>query len=139
MELFYNTVHGINIRDYSQEQVNAWAPKSMNYQEWKDKLIQKISYVADDNGKIVGFGELEEDGHIDCFYCHKDFQGKGIGTKLLETIQSKAESLGIKRLFVEASITAKPFFEAKGFKVVKCQEVERRGIKFKNYAMEKVF
>ena len=137
MNLFYNTVHQINIRDYSKEQVDAWAPKDMDYQRWKDALFRKITYVADDNGKIVGFGELEDDGHIDRFYCHKDFQRKGVGTMILEAIQSKARSLGLKSLFTEASITARPFFEAKGFKVVTCQEVEHRKMKFRNYAMSK--
>lgn len=32
MNLFYNTVHEININDYTQEQVNAWASESMDYE-----------------------------------------------------------------------------------------------------------
>ena len=76
MNLFYDTVHQINIRDYSKEQVDAWAPKDMDYQRWKDALFRKITYVADDNGKIVGFGELEDDGHIDRFIAIKIFREK---------------------------------------------------------------
>ncbi|MDZ8028807.1 MAG: GNAT family N-acetyltransferase [Nostoc sp. DedQUE11] len=137
MKLFHDTIHQINIGDYSQEQVDAWAPKNMDYEVWHKRLQFKLPYIAEDNGEIVGFAELEADGHIDCFYCHSKYQRKGIGSKLLNHLENTAKSQGIKRLYTEASITAKPFFENKGFNVVKEQQVERRGVWFKNYVMEK--
>ncbi|MBW4606753.1 MAG: GNAT family N-acetyltransferase [Hassallia sp. WJT32-NPBG1] len=137
MKLFFDTVHEINIQDYSQEQVNAWAPENMDYEVWHKRLQTKLSYIAEDNGEIVGFGELEPDGHIDCFYCHSKYQKMGIGSKLLIHIENSANLQGIKRLYTEASITAKPFFQSKGFSIVKEQQVERRGVTFKNYVMEK--
>ncbi|MFN6558774.1 MAG: GNAT family N-acetyltransferase [Nostoc sp. ChiSLP01] len=136
-KLFYDTIHEINIADYTQEQVDAWAPKNIDYEVWHKRLQVKLPYIAEDNGEIVGFGELEADGHIDCFYCHSKYQRKGIGSKLLTHLEKTAISQGIKRLYTEASITAKPFFEHQGFIVVKEQEVERRGVWFKNYVMEK--
>ncbi|MDZ8242367.1 MAG: GNAT family N-acetyltransferase [Nostoc sp. ChiQUE01a] len=137
MKLFHDTIHQINIGDYSQEQVDAWAPKNMDYEVWHKRLQFKLPYIAEDNGEIVGFAELEADGHIDCFYCHSKYQRKGIGSKLLNHLENTAKSQGIKRLYTEASITAKAFFENKGFNVVKEQQVERRGVWFKNYVMEK--
>ncbi|WP_414545402.1 GNAT family N-acetyltransferase [Nostoc sp. CCY0012] len=137
IDLFYNTVHEVNIRDYTKEQIDAWAPVEMDIEVWINSLKTKFTYVVENNGKIVGFGELEANGHIDKFFCHKDFQGQGIGTMILEQIESKARSLGIKRLFVEASITAKPFFANKNFLLVTEQEVERRGQKLINFVMEK--
>ncbi len=137
MQLFYDTVHNINIRDYTQEQVNAWAPQDMDYQHWNERLNSKMTYVAEIDEKIVGFAQLEANGHIDCFYCHNDFQGMGIGARLLDAIQRKAEELGINRLFTEASITARGFFERKGFTEIKKQEVELRGMKFINFCMAK--
>jgi GNAT superfamily N-acetyltransferase len=138
IKLFYDTVHEVNIRDYTEAQVEAWAPINIDVEVWTKKLKSKFTYVAEEGNKIVGFAELESNGHIDCFYCHKSFQGQGIGTQLLQAIESKANLLGIKRLFTEASITAKPFFERKGFNLVKQQEVERRGQKFINFVMEKI-
>jgi N-acetylglutamate synthase-like GNAT family acetyltransferase len=138
MKLFHDTVHEVNIRDYTKEQVDAWAPANMNSEIWIRDLKSKFTYVSEENNEIIGFGELEENGHIDCFYCHKDFQGRGIGTQLLKHIESKAKSLGLKNLFTEASITARPFFGSKGFIVVRKQEVERRGQKFINFLMEKI-
>ncbi|BDI20226.1 acetyltransferase [Nostoc cf. commune SO-36] len=137
MKLFYNTVHEINICDYTQEQVDAWAPENMDYEVWHKRLQAKLPYIAENNSEIVGFAELEADGHIDCFYCHSKYQGKGIGSKLLIHIESTAKLQGIQRLYTEASITAKPFFAKRRFSVVREQQVERRGVWFQNYVMEK--
>jgi putative acetyltransferase len=157
MQLFYDTVHEVNNRDYSLDQVDAWAPKHADVEAWKQSLSSKLTDVAEADvaeadvaeadvaeaegaeveGAIVGFAELETTGHIDRFYCHKNWQRKGVGTQLLKQLESKAVSLGIKRLFVEASITAQPFFISQGFVVIKQQEVERRGQKFINFVMEK--
>lgn len=137
VQLFYDTVHQINIRDYTKAQVDAWAPKDIDIENWTKSLSNKFTFVAEDGEIIAGFGELETNGHIDCFYCHKDFQRKGVGTQILEHIESKAKDLGINKIFTEASITAKPFFERHKFIAIKKQEVERRGQKLINFVMEK--
>jgi putative acetyltransferase len=137
VKLFYDTVHEVNIRDYTQAQVDAWAPADIDIASWTTSLSSKFTFVAEEGKKIAGFGELEPNGHIDRFYCHKDFQGKGVGTQILAQIELRAKILEIRKLFTEASITAKPFFESKGFMVIKQQEVERRGQKFINFVMEK--
>jgi GNAT superfamily N-acetyltransferase len=138
VKLFYDTVHEVNIRDYTKAQVDAWAPVDIDIETWSKSLSSKFTFVAEEGEKIAGFGELEANGHIDRFYCHKDFQGKGAGTQILAKIELQAQSLGIKKLFTEASITAKPFFESKGFIAVKQHEVERKGQKLINFAMEKI-
>ena len=138
VKLFYDTVHEVNIRDYTKAQVDAWAPADIDIESWTKSLSSKFTFVAEEGETIVGFGQLEGNGHIDCFYCHKDFQRQGIGRIILEQIDAKARNSGIKKLFTEASITAKAFFESYGFMVVKKQEVERRGQKFINFAMEKI-
>lgn len=138
MQLFYDTIHEVNIRDYTKPQLDAWTSVNMDVEVWMNSLKSKLTYVAEEDNKIVGFGELEANGHIDRFYCHKDFQGQRVGTKILEQIELTAKNLEIPKLFVEASITAKPFFERRGFLVVKKQEVERRGQKLINFVMEKL-
>lgn len=137
MTLFYETVHEVNIRDYSQAQVDAWAPKEMDYDSWQKGLSSKLTFVAELGSAIVGFAELEENGHIDRFYCHKEYQGVGIGTRLLSAIEEEACRHGIARLFTEASITAMPFFVKRGFVVLEEQTVTTRGVSFINYRMEK--
>lgn len=138
VKLFYDTVHEVNIRDYTKAQVDAWAPADIDIASWTKNLSSKFTFVAEEGETIAGFGQLEADGHIDCFYCHKDFQRQGIGKIILEQIDAKAKSLGIEKLYTEASVTAKPFFESEGFIVIRKQEVERRGQRFINFAMEKI-
>ena len=137
VKLFYDTVHEVNIRDYTTAQVDAWAPADTDIQIWMQSLSSKLTFVAEEGDTIAGFGELEANGHIDRFYCHKDFQRQGIGKLILTQIESKAQELRLKKLFTEASITARSFFEAQGFMMIREQEVERRGQKIINFAMEK--
>jgi putative acetyltransferase len=138
--IYYNTIHRVNIRDYSQAQVDAWAPSDSvdDYSGWLEKLEKIKPFVAVTGEKIVGFAEFEPNGHIDCFYCHHEWQGKGVGSALMQYIFEKADQQTIPRICAEVSITAKPFFERKGFNIVKEQIVTLRGVELKNFVMEKV-
>jgi len=136
-QLFHDTVREINRRDYSTSQVEAWAPNDLNFRNWAETCTQRFTFVADDAGIIAGFGELEPNGHIDCFFCHKDYQGQGVGRLIYQAIETKAVELSLPRLLVEASITAKPFFERMGFTLINEQTVSARGETFINYLMEK--
>ncbi|NJP12601.1 MAG: GNAT family N-acetyltransferase [Leptolyngbyaceae cyanobacterium RU_5_1] len=136
--LFHETVREINIHDYSSAQVKAWAPDNIHFRDWENTCSNRFTYVADDAGIIAGFGELESNGHIDCFYCHKNYQRCGVGSQIYQAIEAKALDLKLNHLMVEASITAKPFFQRMGFSIVKQQEVLCRGERFINYVMEKL-
>ncbi|MBD2665684.1 GCN5-related N-acetyltransferase [Richelia sinica FACHB-800] len=138
IQLFYDTVHRINIQDYNQEQVNAWATGDQDKQQWVERLSNSFTFVAVEQDLIIGFSNLEINGRIDCFYCHHAWQRRGVGKRILEKIELTARELKIHRLFTEASITAKPFFASHNFIVVQQQEVERRGQKFRNFLMEKL-
>lgn len=138
VQIYYNTIHTINIKDYTQEQCDAWAPQeTLQVEGWQKKWLHNEPLVAIYDDKIVGFAEFEPSGHIDCFYVHHAFQGQGIGSALMEKIEQIAHQKNISRLFAEVSITAKPFFEKKGFYVVKKQTIVRHGIKLDNFIMEK--
>jgi len=137
--IFYNTIHKINIQHYTQEQVDVWAPElSLEGERWKKKFERTKPFVATVGDQIVGFAEFEDDGHIDCFYCHHDWIGKGVGKALMNAIVKKANEKGIRRIFAEVSITAKPFFEKQGFRIVLEQKVIKNGVALTNYKMEKV-
>ncbi|MES9818588.1 MAG: GNAT family N-acetyltransferase [Candidatus Thiodiazotropha sp.] len=135
--LLYDTVHKVNSKDFTQAQIEAWAPSQWDLSQWRKRLIKTNPFVAEDNNQLVGFAELESNGHIDCFYCAHNWQGKGVGSALLKAIEHEATKLGISRLFAEASITAKGFFEKKGFSVEGEQTVSQRGEQFTNYAVAK--
>lgn len=136
--LLYHTVHKVNGKDYSQAQVEAWAPFEWDILQWKKRLLRTNPFVAEENGQLVGFADLEHNGHIDSFYCAHNWQRKGVGSALLNAIEQMAKSQGISRVFAEASITAKGFFLSKGFSVEGEQAVSLRGEQFINYAVSKL-
>ncbi|SFJ54344.1 GNAT family N-acetyltransferase [Thermoflavimicrobium dichotomicum] len=118
--LFYDTVHSVNARDYTLEQLNAWAPKRSaderkeQVERLKLSLRKHISYVADMGGQVVGFADIIEDGYLNRMFAHKDHQGEGIGSALLRKLECEVMQLGITEVRTDASITAKPFFERHG-------------------------
>ena len=137
VELFKNTVHTINARDYNKEQLNSWAPEEINYMAWDKSLLEHYSIVAEKSGIIVGFGDIDSLGYFDRLYVHKDYQGKGIAAKIAGELETHALENGVQKIITHASITAKPFFEKRGYKVIKEQTVECRGQILTNFVMEK--
>ena len=135
--LFRDTVRRINGRDYSQQQVMAWAPDEIDAARWRRRFGDKVVWVADLDGVPVGFVDVARDGLIDMLYVHADHQGRGIASLLLRTVEASAQTRGLLRLFTEASITARPFFERRGFRVIAPQRVMRWAQEFLNYRMDK--
>lgn len=133
-QLFYDTVHSVNARDYTEEQLNVWAAGNVDLEKWNKSFLEHYSVIAVENDSIVGFGDMDQTGYLDRLYVHKECQGQGIATAICDKLE---ESVHIAKYITHASITAKPFFEKRGYKVVKEQQVERQGILLTNYVMEK--
>ena len=85
-------------------------------------------------GEPVGFADMDETGYLDRLFIHKDHQRHGIAALLCDWLEREA---AVSRFTTHASITAGPFFEKRGYRVVREQLVEVRGILLKNYMMEK--
>lgn len=132
-ELFYNTVHTVNLKDYAIEQLNAWATGKVDLEQWNRSLQAHFSLVAVDGGMIVGFGDIDTTGYLDHLYVHKDCQGKGIATAICEVLEQAVSS----KIITHASITAKPFFENRGYRVITEQQVVRQNVLLTNFIMEK--
>lgn len=137
LQLFNDSIHLVSSKDYSLAQVNAWAPKARSLAEWETSFNNKTVYVVETSSGLAGFAEIEDNGHIDRFYTSAQHQGLGVGKMLLAQIEEYAKSQSLKRLFVEASITAKPFFSKRGFELLEQQTVTLRGVEFTNFRMEK--
>lgn len=136
-DLFHETVHTINRRDYSEAQVQAWAPLPIDYAAWEARLQRTRPLVAEVAGEIAGFAELQPDGHIDCFYVHKSYQGMGVGGALLAAIERRACCACLPQLSVHASLTAVAFFRRRGFIAIRQNVVVRRGEQLVNVVMAK--
>lgn len=133
-ELFYWTVHRVNARDYSEEQLDVWATGDADLEVWDRSFREHFSLVAVENERIVGFGDMDETGYLDRLYVHADYQRQGIGTAICDKLES---TVNVSQFVTHASITARPFFEERGYKVVKEQQVERGGIYLTNFVMMK--
>lgn len=138
--LFYDTVHTVSAADYSAEQLAAWAPEALRQElveRWKASLANNDTFVAWKGGIIVGFSDLAANGKLDRLYVHKDYQRQGVADSLLKKIEQQARSQKVEKLTADVSITAKPFFEHRGFTVIEPQTVQRFGVELKNYRMVK--
>lgn len=139
--IFHEAVRAVGRKDYSQAQVKVWSPQPVP----ADKFLARVSdgrsvFVAvNENDEPIAFIELEENGHIDCFYCHPDAVGTGVGTALFEQLESAALAAGLSRLYVEASEAARRFFLGKGFSLIKRRDFERNNVQIHNFLMEKNF
>jgi putative acetyltransferase len=137
LALFRDTIRRVNSRDYGPEQVRAWASDDIDPVGWASRFEGRFVVVAEDAGRPAGFAELEANGHVDRVYVSADHQGQGVGRALLTAVIDEARRRGLARLFLEASITARRFFEREGFTLLAPQVVTLRGAEFVNYRMER--
>lgn len=134
-KLFYQTVHTVNAKDYTMEQLDAWADGHIDLEVWNHSFLEHHTVVALEDDRIVGFGDIDKSGYLDRLYVHKDYQQKGIATAICNELERVVEA---DQITTHASITAKPFFMLRGYTVIKEQQVIRNGISLTNYVMEKI-
>ena len=127
MDLFYVTVHEVNKNDYSEEQLDAIAPKDANEYHWEKSLEKNHTIVVEEDDKLIAFGNIGKTGYLDRLYVHPDYLRKGIASKLVEELEEYAKKHGSHVINVTSSITSKAFFESKGYAVIEEQINERRG------------
>jgi putative acetyltransferase len=139
IEVFRASVRRTTRRDYTHEQVLVWAPDEIDVAAWATRYDTRQAWVVEAGGsEIVGFIELEGSSHLDMLYVHPAQQRRGVASALLRQLESAARLRGAQRLRTEASITARPFFEHRGFLLIAEQTVALRGQQLINYRMERL-
>ncbi|MCZ0738327.1 GNAT family N-acetyltransferase [Phreatobacter sp. AB_2022a] len=134
--VFQRAVRETAARDYDPVQIAAWS--TVDRTRWRERRGSRPTWVAVRHGMVVGFSDLEPDGHLDMMFVDPGHQGAGIASRLLATVESAAREGGLLHLFTEASRTARPFFERRGFQLVAEQQVELRGATLTNFRMRKL-
>ncbi len=127
-ELFYHTVHTVCARDYTQPQLDAWADGRVELAAWNASFLEHTTLVAVEGETIVGFADLAADGYLDRLYVHRDWQRRGVASALCDALPGARVT--------HASLTARPFFEQRGWRVVREQQVARHGVLLTNFVME---
>ena len=126
-ELFYQTVHGVCGRDYTPQQLDAWADGQVDLAAWDASFQAHTTLVAEWDGVIVGFADLADGGYLDRLYVHRDYQRRGIAAALCDGLPGAR--------LTHASLTARPFFERRGWRVEREQQVARHGVNLTNFVM----
>ena len=137
--LFKETVHHVNARDYTPEQLLVWAPHHAHHHldRWQS-MLNNIAYLVEIGDVIVGFADITREGYLDRLFVHKEYQRQGIASMLVHKLESLLFARGGNKITTEASITAKPFFEQMGYVVVQEQNKPRLGgVTLTNFLMEK--
>ena len=88
-QLFYDTVHTVNVKDYTKEQLDAWAPGHVNLDEWNHSFLEHTTLVAVWNGVIAGFADMDKSGYLDRLFVNKDYQGVGIAIALVTELERR--------------------------------------------------
>ncbi|HJC46007.1 MAG TPA: GNAT family N-acetyltransferase [Candidatus Faecalibacterium faecigallinarum] len=134
--LFYETVHAACTADYTPAQLEAWAPGSgPDLAAWDASFQAHTTLVAEIGGRLAGFGDLDPAaGYLDRLYVRREFQRRGVASALCDALEQASRA---RPLTTHASRTARPFFEKRGYRVLRSQQVERRGQQLENFVMEK--
>ena len=135
--LFHETVRRVNRRDYPAPKLRAWSPQVRPPAFWHRRLDGQLGFAAMVKRKLVGFASLAQEGEIDLLYVHRKRQGRGVGRALVERLTAEARRQRAGRLTADASITARPFFEALGFRQMRTQVKHVGGRPLRQYRMER--
>src|SRR5579871_3347498 len=114
-EIFRRSVREVASRDYHPAQIEAWVQVADENAAWSERLSARQVWVAERDGRVAGFIQLDPPDHIDLTYVHPAYQRQGVATALLATVEAAARVNGVRALHLEASITSRPFFAARGF------------------------
>lgn len=132
-QLFRQTV--LHVKEYTEQQVTTWAKRHEEYTRWQDRLRRQHFLLAESEDKLVGFGSITTDGYLDTLFVDRNFQRKGVASALVDKLLEYARQHKVEIVHSEVSLTAKPFFEKYGFRVLRPQQVVLDGVVFVNYFM----
>jgi len=114
-EIFRASIEELTAEDYSEAQQEAWAETADDLEAFGARLAGELTLVATFAGSAVGFASLADNRNIDMLYVHPAAAGQGAGNMLCDALEKLAAARGAKELTVEASDTARGFFERRGF------------------------
>jgi DeoR/GlpR family transcriptional regulator of sugar metabolism/GNAT superfamily N-acetyltransferase len=134
LDVFLRAIQVTAAHDYSPPQIEAWTA-GIELDSWARRRAEAGTWVAVLGGVVVGFTDIDRSGYIDMMFVDPSAGRRGVARALLRHVRSIATADGTEELTVNASRTARPFFEREGFSVRAEQQVERNGVILTNYQM----
>jgi len=135
--VFESAIHGVAIRHYTPAQVDAWAPRSHDAADWAEHMADLRPFVAELDGVVAGYADLQDSGYIDHFFVSAAAGGQGVGGALMRRLLARAAERALAELTSHVSLTAQPFFAHYGFEIVEHRVVDIGGVALRNAAMRK--
>ena len=135
-DIFHASVHETASSYYTSDQLKAWAPIPINYEASRARCEFKRPFLYCDETSILGFIELDTDGHIDRHYVHPKYNRMGVGGALLAHVMQVAKEVGLSRLHVECSYLAKGLYLKNGFNVVSKNIFSIDSVTIENWLMD---
>lgn len=132
-ELFYQAVMAVDEKYYSLKQKTVWVKNGQEAAYWALKLQGHCALVAKKGDKIVGFGDVYDDGYLDHLYIAPSYWHKGAGSLLCDALEKHS----LRPIRVHASKMAYPFFLKRGYELKETRQVIIDDISLTNYLMVK--
>lgn len=109
--VFHASVHGLACKNYTAEQLAAWAPLHHDAPQWAERMRANQPFIAQaqSSGAIAGFADLQANGYIDMFFVAPAFARQGVARALMAHIHAQAAQRGITQLHAHVSLSAEPF------------------------------
>ncbi|MGA7164027.1 MAG: GNAT family N-acetyltransferase [Pseudolabrys sp.] len=114
-EIFRDSIEELTSDDYTEAQQEVWASVADHVADFGKKLSARLTLVATMEGSPVGFASLEGKDKIDMLYVHPAATGQGVGAMLVDALEKLASSRGEVKIVVDASDSARGFFEKRGY------------------------
>lgn len=134
-QLYTETIRHTCKNDYNADQIDVWVSSIENTSRWINAITTQYFLVAEIDHQLAGFASLKDGNYLDFMYVNKDFLRRGVANKLFQELLREATRLKTNGLSSDVSKTARPFFEKKGFKVVKKNTNLIKGIEIVNFRM----
>lgn len=137
--IFRASIEDLTAEDYDEDQRAAWAARADDEGGFGQARAKELTLVATVEGQPVGFASLKGADHVHMLYVHPAVAGQGVGALLYDALEKLARARGADRLTVDASDTARPFFERFGFVAQRRNSVPLNGEWLANTTLEKRF
>ncbi len=136
IELAQASILEIASNNYTPEQTKVWANRLERPNRISNAVAEQHFIVAELEHEIIGFGSILNGDYIDFLYVHPLHVKNGVATTIFKPLIAHAHKHKTKTITSDVSKTARPFFEKKGFKVLREQENKMGNEILVNYKME---